>query len=252
MIPIKTCQEIDKMRQGGRILSKIMAELAAMVSDGLTTAELDQATQRLIRSFGVRPAFKGYHGYPAYICVSVNEEVVHGIPGPRRLREGDIVSIDIGIEHGGFFVDMAETFPVGKIDVKRRRLIETAKTSLEEAIKVFHDGQRLVDISRAVQGYVEAQGFSVVRDFVGHGIGRELHEEPQILNYVTKEESPVLRAGMVFAIEPMINAGTWEVKVLADGWTAVTKDREPSAHFEHTVALTQDGPVVLTRDAESR
>ncbi|MDD5019500.1 MAG: type I methionyl aminopeptidase [Candidatus Omnitrophica bacterium] len=248
MIPIKTCHDIDKMRKGGRVLAKIMAELSGMVSPGLTTAELDCKTEGLIRSFGVRSAFQGYRGYPAHICVSVNEEVVHGIPGPRRLREGDIVSIDIGIENSGYFLDMAETFPVGRIDTKRRKLIETAKAALEEAIKVFRVGNRLLDISRSVQAYVEARGFSVVRDFVGHGIGRELHEEPQIPNYVTKEDSPVLQAGMVFAIEPMINAGTWEVKVLQDGWTAVTKDKEPSAHFEHTVALTKEGPVVLTRE----
>lgn len=248
MIPIKTCHEIDKMQSGGRILAKIMTELAAMVSAGITTRELDEKAGDLIRSFGVASAFKGYCGYPADACVSVNEEVVHGIPGRRRLREGDIVSVDIGIKQDGFFLDMARTFPVGRIDTVRRRLIETAQGALEEAIKVFRRGNRLVDISRAVQVYVETRGFSVVRDFVGHGIGRALHEEPQIPNYVTKEESPLLETGMVFAIEPMINAGSWEVKVLGDGWTAVTKDKQPSAHCEHTVALTDKGPVILTRE----
>ncbi|MDD2865836.1 MAG: type I methionyl aminopeptidase [Candidatus Omnitrophica bacterium] len=248
MIPIKTCQEIDKMQRGGRILAKIMTELAAMVSVGITTKDLDEEAGDLIRSFGATSAFKGYCGYPADACVSVNEEVVHGIPGRRRLREGDIVSVDIGIKQDGFFLDMAQTFPVGRIDTVRRRLIETAQGALEEAIKVFRRGNRLVDISRAVQVYVETRGFSVVRDFVGHGIGRALHEEPQIPNYVTKEESPLLETGMVFAIEPMINAGSWEVKVLGDGWTAVTKDKQPSAHFEHTVALTDKGPVILTQE----
>jgi len=247
MIPIKACQEIDKMQRGGQILAKIMAELAAMVLAGVTTKELDEKAGDLIRSSGATSAFKGYHGYPADTCISVNEEVVHGIPGRRRLREGDIVSIDIGIKHDGFFLDMAQTFPVGRIDTMRRRLIETAKGALEEAIKVFQRGNRLIDVSRAVQVYVEARGFSVVRDFVGHGIGRALHEEPQIPNYVTKDESPLLETGMVFAIEPMINAGSWEGKVLSDGWTAVTKDKQPSAHFEHTVALTDKGPFVLTR-----
>jgi len=247
MIPIKTCQELDKMQRGGRTLAKIMAELAAMVSAGVTTKEIDEKAGELIRSFGATSAFKGYHGYPADACVSVNEEVVHGIPGRRRLKEGDIVSVDIGIRQEGLFLDMAQTFPVGRIDAMRRRLIETAKGALEEAIKIFKHGNRLVDISRAVQVHVETRGFSVVRDFVGHGIGRALHEEPQIPNYVTKGESPLLETGMVFAIEPMINAGSWEVKVLDDGWTAVTRDKQPSAHFEHTVALTDKGPVVLTQ-----
>lgn len=247
MIPIKTCLDIDKMQRGGRILAKIMAELAVMVCAGLTTRELDEKAGVLIRSYGVTSAFKGYRGYPAYACVSVNEEVVHGIPSRRRLREGDIVSVDIGIEQDGFFLDMAQTFSVGRIDTMRRKLVETARGALEEAIKVFQHGNRLADISRAVQVYVETRGFSVVRDFVGHGIGRELHEEPQIPNYATKEESPLLETGMVFAIEPMINAGGWEVKVLNDGWTAVTKDKQPSAHFEHTVALLEKGPVILTQ-----
>lgn len=246
MIPIKTRSEIDKMRKGGRILVVLMEELARIIRPGIATIDLEKASVQAMSKAGVRSAFKGYRGYPANICVSVNEEVVHGIPGPRRLKEGDIVSIDIGIEADGFFVDMANTFPVGKIGKKEQMLIDVTRASLGEAIKMLKPGNSLSDVSGAVQQYVESRGFSVVRDFVGHGIGRMLHEEPQVPNFKTSGTTPVLKDGMVLAIEPMINLGSWQVEVSKDGWTAVTKDRLPSAHFEHTVAIWDGGPLVLT------
>ncbi len=247
MIPIKTRDEIDKMARGGRILALILDGLGKLVAPGVATRELDEAALRLMDAHGVRSAFKGYRGYPGQICVSLNEEVVHGIPGPRRLKEGDIVSIDAGIAYEDFFTDMARTFPVGNIDDAARNLIQVTQESLEKGIRAIRAGQKLVCVSRAIQEYVEARGFSVVRDFVGHGIGRALHEEPQIPNYVSRDEGPVLKDGMVLAIEPMINAGSHEVKVLKDGWTAVTCDRKPSAHFEHTVAIVDGVAKILTK-----
>jgi methionyl aminopeptidase len=249
MIPIKTCQEIDKMRRAGHILAEVMVSLSRKIQIGASTIDLDNEAARVISGYGVKSAFKGYHGYPANICASVNEEVVHGIPGKRKLLEGDIIGIDIGIEQDGFFADMAKTFPVGKVEPRWLELIEVTRLSLEEAIRAFRPDHRLSDISFAVQSYCQARGFSVVRDFVGHGIGRELHEPPQIPNFTSGKDiqSPVLRDGMVFAIEPMINLGGWAVEVLKDGWTAVTKDRSPSAHFEHTVALLNGVPEILTQ-----
>ena len=247
MIPIRTCQEIDKMREAGYILAGIMDVLEKLVKPNLATQELDRAALAAMTEKKVKSAFKGYHGYPANICVSVNEEVVHGIPGKRRLAEGDIVSIDIGIELDGFYSDMAKTFAVGKISEQKQRLIDAARASLECSIEKMKPGNRLFDVSNAVQSYVEQRGFSVVRDFVGHGIGRELHEEPQIPNYGTVGKGSVLKDGMVFAIEPMINAGSWEVEILQDGWTAVTVDRKASAHFEHTVAISNGATIVLTK-----
>ena len=247
MVPLKTCQEIDKMQEAGHILKEVMQELAGLIQPGIASRQLDAASIAAMTRFGVRSAFKGYRGYPGNICISVNEEVVHGIPGKRKLEEGDIVGVDIGIELDGFFVDMAETFPVGRVSAEKQKLIEVARASLDEAIKAFKPGNMLSDISFAVQHCVETNGFSVVRDFVGHGIGRELHEEPQIPNFVSKDKGPMLKDGMVFAIEPMINAGGWEVEVLKDGWTAVTKDRRPSAHVEHTVALVNGAAKILTQ-----
>jgi methionyl aminopeptidase len=246
-IPIKTSQEIEKIRKAGHILSGIMDELSRMIKPGVTTLGLDLKAKLIFDDLRVRSAFKGYRGYPANICVSVNEEVVHGIPKERKLLSGDIVSIDIGIELDGFFADMAKTFPVGGVTSEKQRLIEAARVSLDEAIKAFKPGARLNDVSGAIQRTVEAKGFSVVRDFVGHGIGRQLHEEPQIPNFVLPDAGPELKDGMVFAIEPMINAGGWEVEVLEDGWTAVTRDRRPSAHFEHTVALQNGDSQILTQ-----
>ena len=247
MIPIKTSQEIEKIRIGGHILSLILDELEDMVKPGEATIGLDEAAEAAMHKFKVISAFKGYRGYPANICVSVNEEVVHGIPGQRRLRDGDIASIDMGIKFDGFFLDMAKTFAVSKIDAARQRLLDAASGSLEEAIKQLKVGHRLSEASCSVQRFVEEKGFSVVRDFVGHGIGRQLHEEPQIPNFKTSESGPLLENGMVLAIEPMINMGTWEVEVLQDGWTAVTKDKKPSAHFEHTIAIWDGAPQVLTQ-----
>jgi methionyl aminopeptidase len=247
MIPIKTREDIEKMARGGRILAMILDGLEKLVKCGVTTKSLDDAAVRLMDAHGVRSAFKGYRGYPGHICVSLNEEVVHGIPGTRRLAEGDIVSVDAGIEYENFFTDMARTFPVGEVEDVKTRLIEAARGSLEAGIAAVKAGEKLVCVSRAVQQYVESRGFSVVRDFVGHGIGRALHEEPQIPNYVARDEGPVLKDGMVLAIEPMINAGSHEVKILRDGWTAVTCDRQPSAHYEHTVAIVDGAARVLTK-----
>ncbi len=235
------------MRRGGHILSLILDELRDMVKPGLATIELDEAALAAMSKLKVVSAFKGYRGYPANICVSVNEEVVHGIPGQRRLIEGDIVSIDIGIKLDGFFSDMAKTFAVGSIDASKQRLMDATWGSLEEAIKYLKIGHRLSEASCSVQRFVEEKGFSVVRDFVGHGIGRQLHEEPQIPNFKTSESGPLIENGMVLAIEPMINMGTWEVVILRDGWTAVTKDKKPSAHFEHSIAIWDNEPQVLTK-----
>ena len=247
MIPIKTAKEIDKMRKAGRILAEIMDLLETMIKAELTTASLDKSAVAAMAKFNVKSAFRNYHGFPGNICVSINEEVVHGIPGLRKLAAGDIVSIDIGIELGGFYADMAKTFPVGKVDKEKQRLIEVTRFSLDEAIRKMKPYNRLFDVSYAVQQCAEANKFSVVRNFVGHGIGKELHEEPQVPNYGIPHTGPELKEGMVFALEPMINAGSWEVEILKDGWTAVTKDRKSSAHFEHTVAIVNGGPLVLTQ-----
>lgn len=247
MIPIKTALDLEKMARAGSDLARIMEELKSLVVPGVATGELDRTAVRWMARLGVKSAFKGYRGYPANICVSVNEEVVHGIPGDRRFAEGDIVSIDLGIESGGYFVDMAKTFPVGSVSREKTRLLEITEGALGEAIALMRPGLKLSDVSCAIQRYVEAHGFSVVRDFVGHGIGRGLHEEPQIPNFGPPGEGPVLEEGMVLALEPMVNAGGWEIDILEDGWTAVTRDRKPSAHFEHTVAVGAVGAKVLTR-----
>jgi methionyl aminopeptidase len=247
MIPIKTSEEIAQMKKSGQILSEIMDVLERMVVPGICTQDLDDRAVQEMKQRGVRSAFKGYQGYPANICVSVNEEVVHGIPGKKKIIAGDIVSVDIGIERDGHFVDMAKTFAAGAVDPVKQRLMVATKESLDEAIKVVRAGENLACIARAIQPYVESRGFSVVRDFVGHGIGKSLHEEPQIPNFVSRDDGPRLFDGMVLAIEPMINVGVYEVVLCDDGWTAVTKDRMPSAHFEHTVALVDGSAVVITR-----
>ncbi len=246
MIPIKSPEDIAKLKEAGRILAGIMDVLETMVKPGVLTRAFDDRAASEIKRLKVTSAFKGYRGYPANICVSVNEEVVHGIPSLRKIQDGDIVSIDIGIEREGYFVDMAKTFAAGSVSDANLRLVRATRESLYEAIGSLKAGNRLSCIGKAVQPYVEARGFSVVRDFVGHGIGRALHEDPQVPNFVPKDDGPVLKDGMVLAIEPMINAGTYEVAILDDGWTAVTKDGLPSAHFEHTVALVDGGAVVLT------
>ncbi|MBI3324949.1 MAG: type I methionyl aminopeptidase [Candidatus Omnitrophica bacterium] len=246
MIELKSTNEIACMRRAGAIVARLLQELSKAVAPGVKTKDLDEAARGMIRAEGAQPAFLGYRGFPATICVSVNEEVVHGIPGPRAIRAGDVVSIDAGVKLEGFCADAALTVGVGKVSERARRLIEVTRASLEEAIAVARPSNRLSDISHTVQQVVERAGFGVVRDFVGHGIGRAMHEDPPIPNYGPPNRGPRLKPGMVVAIEPMVTMGRWDVEVLADGWTAVTKDRSWAAHFEHTIAVTEDGPQVLT------
>src|SRR5215213_10756140 len=237
------------MRAANGLVAEVLAELRAMVAPGVTTADLDAHAESRLRDHGGEPAFKGYHGYPATICASVNEEVVHGIPSRRELREGDIVSIDLGVLLDGFFGDAAVTVPVGPITEGAADLLRVTEESLHRGLAHARLGGRVSDIGHAVQAHVEAHGFSVVREFVGHGIGASLHEEPQIANYGDPGRGPRLAEGMTLAIEPMVNVGRPGVKMLADGWTAITRDGSLSAHFEHTVAVTKNGPLVLSRAA---
>ena len=235
------------MRAAGRLVGEVLTALSAKVVPGVTTAELDEVAEQLITSGGAIPAFKGYHGYPASICASINDEVIHGIPSGRRvLVEGDIISIDVGASLDGYFGDSAVTLPVGHVSEEAATLLRVTEEALYKAIDKARPGARVSDIGHAVQQHVESYGFSVVREFVGHGIGQRMHEEPQVPNYGDPGRGPRLAEGMVLAIEPMVNAGKPAVKVLADGWTAVTRDKSLSAHFEHTVAVTADGPWVLT------
>lgn len=238
--------EIARMREVNRLLAELFIKLAPMIQPGITTAELDQEAELFIRSHGAIPAFKGYRGYPATLCTSINEEVIHGIPGERQLQEGDIVGIDVGAIKDDFYGDTAVTYAVGRISPAAQALMDTTEKALHVAISQAVPGNRLYDISAAIQTVAETAGFSVVRDFVGHGIGRGLHEEPQIPNFGRKGTGPRLEEGMTLAIEPMINQGTWRVKVLGDGWTAVTGDGKLSAHFEHSIAITKDGPLILS------
>lgn len=246
MIVCKSKAEIAVMREAGRIVAEALELARRSVRPKLKTIELDRSIENLILKSGGRPAFKGYHGYPASICASVNEEVVHGIPGERRLLSGDIVSIDIGVELNGYFADAAATFPVGEISGQARELLEITKLSLQAGISAAVLGSKLSDISHAVQAVAEGAGYAVVRDYVGHGIGRDLHEEPQIPNFGEFGRGPVLKEGMVLALEPMVNLGGYDVEVLSDNWTVVTVDGSLSAHFEHSVALTAEGPEILT------
>jgi methionyl aminopeptidase len=235
------------MREAGRLVGEVLTELAAKVTPGVTTAELDELAEKRIRQAGAVPAFKGYHGYPATICASVNQEVIHGIPSGRRmLNEGDVVSIDVGASLDGYYGDSAITLPVGQVSEEAATLLRVTEEALYKAIERVKVGGRVSDIGHAVQQHVEAYGFSVVREFVGHGIGQKMHEEPQVPNYGEPGRGPRLAEGMVLAIEPMVNAGKPAVKVLADGWTAVTRDGSLSAHFEHTVAVTAQGPRILS------
>ncbi|MHB1701007.1 MAG: type I methionyl aminopeptidase [Acidobacteriaceae bacterium] len=248
-IMIKTRGEIEKMRRSGKAVWQVLEEVRSKVVPGITTMDLELAAEKMIADLGAKPAFKGYNGFPCVLCTSVNSEVVHGIPSAKRvLREGDIVSVDCGVILDGFYGDSAVTIPVGaKVQPGVRKLLDVTQASLEQAIQEAQVGSSLGDIGAAVQEMVEAAGFSVVREFVGHGIGVKMHEDPQIPNYGRRGQGVKLKAGMVLAIEPMVNAGAAEVKVLQDGWTAVTVDGSLSAHFEHTVAVTEDGPLVLTR-----
>ncbi|MZP30275.1 type I methionyl aminopeptidase [Heliobacterium undosum] len=247
MIVLKAARELDYMRDAGRIVAETLREMEKAVEPGVTTADLDRKAEDYIRAKGAKPAFKGYQGFPATICASINEQVVHGIPGLRHLQTGDIISIDVGASVNDYHGDAAITLPVGEIDEELQRLLDVTRRSLEIGIEQAKVGNRLFDISHAIQNYVEGNGFSVVRQFVGHGIGKKMHEEPQVPNFGPAGRGPRLQAGMTLAIEPMVNAGTWEVETKEDQWTVVTKDRKPSAHFEHTIALTDDGPEILTR-----
>jgi methionyl aminopeptidase len=247
MIVCRSSAELEQMREAGRLVGEVLTELAAAVAPGVSTADLDELAEKRIRQAGATPAFKGYHGYPATICASINDEVIHGIPSGRRvLNEGDIISIDVGASLDGYFGDSALTLAVGKISEPAAALLRVTEEALYKAIDEAKSGNRVSDIGHAVQKHVEAYGFSVVREFVGHGIGQRMHEEPQIPNYGEPGHGPRLAEGMVLAIEPMVNAGTAAVKVLADGWTAVTRDKSLSAHFEHTVAVTAGEPWILT------
>jgi methionyl aminopeptidase len=247
MILLKSLQEIAKMEVANRIVAEILEGVKERVQPGIETRELDELAEDLCRKQRVQPAFKGYRGYPRSICVSVNEEVVHGIPGPRRLKAGDLVSLDFGVKYDGYYGDAAITVGVGEVSDKARALMEATEKSLYAGIEMVKAGRRLSGISHAVQTVVEGAGFGVIREFVGHGIGRSLHEDPQIPNFGPPDRGPTLQAGMTFAIEPMTSMGSWRVRILEDGWTAVTQDGSCAAHFEHSVALTEDGVLILSR-----
>jgi methionyl aminopeptidase len=246
-IILKNEHDLARMRPACVVASNVLEEVAAFIRPGLTTKEVDDFAAERIRSYGAKSAFLGYRKYPCCICISVNEQVVHGLAGPRRLEFGDIVSLDIGVVHNGYVGDTAKTVAVGGCDVRAQRLMDVTEQALAEGIAQALPGNHVVDISRAVQVYVESNGFSVVREFVGHGVGKTVHEEPQVPNFVEEGKgSPKLRPGMTIAIEPMVNAGSTEVLVLRDGWTVVTKDGQISAHFEHTVLITEAEPEILT------
>ena len=249
-IVVKSHDEIKIMREANQIVAEVLVMLENLVEPGISTFELDCAAEELCRKRDAVPAFKGYRGFPGSLCVSINEEVVHGIPSrKRKLKKGDIISVDFGTLFNGYYGDSAITIPVGKVDRTKHKLLSVTQQSLDKAIEKVEIGNRISDISSAVEQYVEASGFSVVRQFVGHGIGTSLHEGPEIPNFVQPNSSPRLIEGMVLAIEPMVNAGTHKVKVLRDGWTVITNDNKPSAHFEHSVAVTADGPLVLSSRA---
>lgn len=246
MILIKTPNQIRSMRRAGEVVARVLQRMAECVAPGVTTSQLDAIAEEVIAANRAIPAFKGYRGYPSTICASVNEEVVHGIPGGRVLAEGDIIGIDVGATVDGFCGDAAATFPVGAISRDSQRLLDATRRALEIAIEKCVVGNRVGDVSHAVQSYVESQGYSVVRDLVGHGIGRSMHEDPQVPNFGPPGVGPRLRPGMTLAIEPMVNVGGFEVEVLENGWTVVTMDGKRSAHFEHTVLITESGPEILT------
>jgi len=251
VIVCKSPREIERMRHANVLVADVLAQLTEMVQPGVTTADLDAAAERLVRAAGAEPAFKGYRGYPATLCASINDEVVHGIPANRALAAGDIISLDMGVKLDGFYGDSAVTVPVGPITPEVQRLLTVTREALYQGIEQVRLGHRVSDIGHAIQAHVEAAGFSVVREFVGHGIGAQLHEAPQIANYGEPGRGERLAEGMVLAIEPMVNMGRAAVKVLRDGWTAVTRDGSWSAHFEHTVAVTKDGPLVLTERSKT-
>ena len=235
------------MEVANRIVAEILEGVKEKIQPGIETRELDELAEELCRKHKVQPAFKGYRGYPRSLCVSVNEEVVHGIPGPRRLKAGDLVSLDFGVKYDGYYGDAAITVGVGEVGEKARALMAATEKSLYAGIEMVKAGKRLSDISHAVQTVVEDAGFGVIREFVGHGIGRSLHEDPQIANFGPPDRGPTMQVGMTFAIEPMTSMGSWQVRILQDGWTAVTQDGSYAAHFEHSVALTENGVLILSR-----
>ena len=247
LISIKTPEELKVMREAGSILASVVDEVKCSLTSGITTREIDQKAEELIRAREVIPAFKGYRGFPGCVCLSVNEEVVHGIPGERILKDGDIVSLDVGIIYKGYYSDMAVTVGIGTVKKELQKLMDVTAASLYAGISQARADNHLSDISHAIQKYVEANQFSVVREFVGHGIGKHLHEDPEIPNFGPPHQGPVLKEGMVLAIEPMVNLGKSPTKILKDGWTVATEDGKPSAHFEHTVAVGRDGSEILTR-----
>ena len=247
MIELKSAREIGLMRRAGHILAEVMDRLRDSVKPGMSTLEIDEDVESFITARGAKSAFKGYRGFPATVCISINEEVVHGIPSAhRRIKEGDIVGLDLGCIVEGYYADCAFTLAIGDVPSKVQQLLDVTRDSLDQAIQECRPGRRLSDVSHAVQAHVEGHGFAVVRAFVGHGIGRALHEDPQVPNFGDPGRGPQLRPGMVLAIEPMVTMGSWEVKVLDDGWTAVTRDGSLAAHFEHTIAVTDTDPEVLT------
>jgi len=247
MIILRTADEIERMRAAGKLVAQVLAELERRIKPGLTTRELDRVAERMIREAGAVPAFKGYRGYPATVCVSINEQVVHGIPGPRRLKPGDLVSLDVGAYLRGYCGDATITVHVGEgSDSATARLLEAGRGALAAGVDKVRAGGRLSDIGEAIQRFAEARGFSVVRDYCGHAIGQAMHEDLQVPNYGPAGHGPILKSGLVLAIEPMVNEGTYEVETLEDGWTVVTRDRKRSVHFEHTVAVTDSGPDILT------
>jgi len=247
MVSLKSEREIVLMREGAKILKEVFLKLRDFVKPGIRTQDIDIKAEKLIRSLGAEPAFLGYYGFPATICTSVNEQVVHGIPSDRVIKNGDMLSLDIGVKHKGYYSDAARTWPVGQISKECTKLIEVTRQSLYEGIKGIDRGSRLGDLSHRIQQYVESHGYSVVRDFVGHGIGRALHEDPQVPNYGERGRGIVIEEGLVIAIEPMVNLGSPEVRILQDGWTVVTQDGSLSAHHEETVAICKNGPEVLTQ-----
>jgi len=246
MIIYKSREEIQSIRDSSQIVALVLSELKEMIRPGLSTIELDKYAEKRVHELDAVPAFKGYRGYPASLCTSINEEIVHGIPSSRVLKEGDILSLDFGVIHHGYYGDAAVTYPVGDITDPAEKIISVARKSFFKGVEQIKTGNRISDISHAVQNYVESQGFSIIRNFVGHGIGLSLHEEPQIPNFGAPGRGPRIKQGMTLAIEPMISAGSWEVKILSDNWTAVTKDKSLSAHYENTVAVTKDGVEILS------
>jgi methionyl aminopeptidase len=246
MIILKNERDIEAMRAAGAVAAAVLEEVCAWIAPGATTMEIDNYAAGRIKSYGAKSAFLGYRKYPCHICMSLNEQVVHGLASDRRVQFGDIISVDVGVVFNGYIGDNARTVAVGGCSAAAQKLIDVTEQALYEGILKALPGNRVVDISRAIQAYVEGHGFSVVREFVGHGVGRTMHEEPQVPNYVEGKASPKLRAGMTLAIEPMVNAGTADVEILKDGWTVVTRDNQPSAHFEHTVLITESEPEILT------